>query len=357
MSGRFAQNDMSSAIMADSKDQAFDPLVDMLNELKGQWDGTPRLATAMQRVAGVPDTEWSRMVFRKWMISAIARIMIPGSKVDTMFILEGNQGFKKSTFFSALLPETRYFSDGVSRVKQDVETIRLIHSGPLIFELGELSGLRKQEVDEIKAFLSARDDHLRPLYEAPRQVKRRCIFVGSTNLNDYLRDSTGGRRFWPVVVTRVIDIQTVETERAQWWAEALAAYGDGSGEDGRGERWWLETQVEHDLARVEQDQRYEEDVWTTIIRAWVARKKVPEPEGGVVTATDQMQQDIGNTSMAGDYVTTAQVLEHAIKMKPENIRGPESKRVESVLRKDGWLPSRIYINRKQTRVWKRPIGE
>ena len=358
MSGRFAQNDMSSAIMAVSKDQAFDPLVDMLNELRGQWDGTPRLATAMQRVAGVPDDAWSRLVFRKWMISAIARIMIPGSKVDTMFILEGSQGFKKSTFFSTLLPETRYFSDGVSKVKQDVETLRLIHSGPLIFELGELSGLRKQEVDEIKAFLSGQEDLIRPLYEAPRQMKRRCIFVGSTNLNDYLRDSTGGRRFWPVVVTKVIDIKTVKEERAQWWAEALDAFGEGRPLEGRGERWWLEGGGEDALAAAEQDKRYEEDVWTPTVLAWLGKMKVPVPDGGVKTSTDQMQQDITNTPLAGiEHVTVLQVLKYAVEVDVAHARGAEAKRIEGILRRAGWVTGRVREGCKQVRAWKRPIGE
>ncbi len=349
MSGRFAQTDYSSAIMSASKDKMFDPLVDMLEELKGKWDGHPRLSTHLQRVAGVVDDRWSRLVFRKFMISGVARIMDPGCKVDTMFILEGDQGFKKSTFFSTLLPNDRYFSDGVSKVKTDIETIRLIHSGPLIFELGELSGLRKQEVDEIKAFLSTKVDLLRPLYEAPRQAKRRCIFVGSTNLNDYLRDATGGRRFWPVIVTRVIDIKTVIAERAQLWAEALVAYEAG-------EEWWLESAEDIALAKVEQDRRFEEDIWTPKVRIWLAKKKVPAPNEGATTQNEQFQE-VANEKLAGDYVTVAQVAEHALDIEMKNARGGEGKRIEGILRKDCWLPVRVYINGKQTRVWKRPIGE
>lgn len=357
MMGKVAANDYGSAVISASKDNEFDPLVDMLNELKGKWDGHPRLATHLQRVAGVEDDAWSRLVFRKFMISAVARIMVPGCKVDTMFILEGDQGFKKSTFFSTLIPHKRYFSDGIAKVKHDVETIRLIHSGPLIFELGELSGLRKQEVDEIKAFLSAEEDHLRPLYEAPRKVLRRVVFVGSTNLNDYLRDSTGGRRFWPVIVTRVIDIATVKEEREQLWAEALAAYGDGKGlNDGNGERWWLETAEEHALAKIEQDRRYEEDIWTQKVRTYLTKKKVAIPEEGASTQNEQLQEVV-NEKLPGEYVTVSQVAEHALDIEMKNARGGEAKRIESILRKDSWIPTRIYIDGKRTRVWKRPPGE
>lgn len=353
-SGKVGKDDLMSAITASARDNEFDPLVEMLNELKGKWDGVPRLSNVLQRVAGVIDDDWTKLVFRKFMISCVARILVPGSKVDTMFILEGPQGYRKSTLLSALLPDKRYFSDGVSKVKSDVETLRLIHSGPLIFELGELSGLRKQEVDEIKAFLSTMEDLLRPLYEAPRQIKRRCIFVGSTNLNDYLRDSTGGRRFWPVVVTRIIDIQTVINERAQLWAEALALYGDGSGIDGRGERWWLETTAEHELAMVEQDKRFDEDHWTPVVRTWLENRAVPIPEGGATTQNEQMQE-VANSKLAGDYVTVVQVLEHACKVDIQHGKSGEAKRVEGILRRDGWLPTRIYIAGKRTRVWKRPL--
>lgn len=359
MTGRFAQNDMSSAILSAAKDKEFDPLVSMLEELRGKWDGHPRLKNVLQRVAGVKDTEWTRIVFRKWMISAVARIRDPGCKVDTMMILEGSQGFKKSTFFSTLIPHQRYFSDGVSKVKNDVETIRLIHSGPLIFELGELSGLRKQEVDEIKAFLSAREDHLRPLYEAPRKVLRRCVFVGSTNLDDYLRDSTGGRRFWPVEVTCVIDIATVESEREQWWAEALAAYEAG-------EEWWIESVEEKALAKVEQDKRFQDDAWTPAVVPWLDDRA--EPRGETKTATEDMADSLAETThKAGDYVTTLEVLQHAVKMKIEHIKAGESKRIEGILRTRGWMSGRWSLKkvgphfseprgggRTQQRAWKRP---
>jgi len=346
MRGKISEKDLNSALVGAARENRFDPLADLIRSLHGTWDGIGRLETALQRVAGTPDGEWPRLIFPLWMKSLIARIIWPGCKADTMLILEGRQGLKKSTFFSSLLPDRHYFSDSLNKVKHDIESIRLIHSGPCIFELGELSGLRKPEVEEIKAFLSAYQDDLRPLYEPPRTTDRRCVFVGTTNRADYLRDETGARRFWPVKITHKIDIKTVYEEREQWFAEALHRLACG-------EIWWIEDEVGDLLAETEQEERYEEDIWEPPIRTWLADRRVPEPEGGATNATDQMTQMI-NKERAGDYVTTIQVALHACKMELKNARTSEGIRINKILRRLGWEPGRVTENGVQIRVWLRP---
>jgi predicted P-loop ATPase len=345
MAGMISEKALHSALIAAARGREFDPLADLVMELRGTWDGIPRLETAMQRVANTPDNEWARLIFPIWMKSLVARILWPGCKADSMLILEGPQGFKKSTFFSSLLPFTRYFSDSLSKVRHDIESIRLVHSGPAIFELGELSGLRKQEVEAIKAFLSASEDDLRPLYEAPRKAQRRCVFVGTTNRDDYLRDETGGRRFWPLKVTRPIDIPLVLAEREQWFAEAIALLEAGG-------TWWLEGEHVTYLAQVEQDERYEDDIWEQPIIRWLADKAAPVAEP--TNATNQMAEEM-NKQKAGDCVTTVQVAEYALKVELKNAKNMEGVRINKILRRLGWVPVRITMENKQVRAWQRPL--
>jgi predicted P-loop ATPase len=352
MAGTISEKALFSALLTAAKEKPFDPLADLVVQLRGTWDGVPRLENAMQRVAGSPDTEWTRLIFPIWMKSLVRRILEPGCKADlepgckadAMLILEGAQGFKKSTFFSSLLPDTRFFSDSLSKVRHDIESIRLVHSGPAIFELGELSGLRKQEVEAIKAFLSAFQDDLRPLYEPPRSTPRRCIFVGTTNRDDYLRDETGGRRFWPLKVVQSIDIATVVAEREQWFAEALARLDAG-------ENWWLEGDQANAFAQAEQDDRYEEDIWEQPIMKWLADRCVDSPEPS--SATEQMQQEM-NKQKAGDVVTTIQVALCACKLELKNAKNAEGIRINKILRRLNWKPDRVTIDGKQVRAWIRP---
>lgn len=349
MTSKIQQNDIQSALLAVARRKAFDPLQQQVLSLRGLWDGVPRLDTVFQRIASTPDDAWTRTITPLWFKSLVARILWPGCKVDTMLILEGEQGYKKSSFFQSVLPDMAFFSDSLNRVKHDVESIRLIHSGPAIFEIGELSGLKKQEVEEIKAFLSASQDELRPLFENYRTTKRRCVFVGTTNRDDYLRDETGGRRFWPLKVLRPIDIHTVYNERAQWFAEALYRL------ETLGEIWYLEGADQHQLASAEQDARYEEDIWYQKIAEYLSDKnratnKNPE---NVATSTDQMTEML-NKTRAGDFVTISQVAENALKIEMKHAKSAEGQRINRILRKLKWFPDRETVENTQIRGWRRP---
>jgi predicted P-loop ATPase len=343
--GRITKDDIHSAILASSGERKFDPLQQQLLTLDGTWDGVARLQTVLQRCAGTPDTEWVRTVFPLWLKSLVARILWPGCKADTMLILEGEQGHKKSTFFKLLLPDRRFFSDSLSKVSHSIEAIRMIHSGPAVFEIGELSGLRKQEVEEIKAFLSAEQDDLRPLYEPPRKADRRCVFVGTTNRGDYLRDETGGRRFWPVRVGREIDIALVMAEREQWFAEAIARVKTG-------EKWWLSDARANALAKAEQDERFEEDIWHQPVADWLEKQQVVDP-AVPSDATQQMQTEL-NRERAGIIVTTVQVATYALKLEIKNAKTTEGTRINKILRLLGWAPGRYWVDGKRVRGWKRP---
>ncbi|WP_348982871.1 virulence-associated E family protein [Desulfosporosinus sp. Sb-LF] len=221
---------LNDALLTVVHERAFHPIREYLRNLP-EWDGVPRLEDLLIRYLGAEDSVYTRAVTRKTLVGAVARVMNPGCKFDTMLVLVGRQGIGKSTIFNRLGGE--WFNDSLSmndaRDKTGAEKL----SGYWLLEIAELSGLRKVELEAVKAFLSRQRDIYRPAYgrrtvEQPRQ----CIIVGSTNNETgFLRDSTGNRRFWPVTVTEV------PGDRAPWtlsddvvdqvWAEALAAWKEG----------------------------------------------------------------------------------------------------------------------------------
>jgi predicted P-loop ATPase len=138
-------------------------------------------------------------------------------------------------------------------------------AGVWCVEIAELTGMRRTDIERVKAFASRRVDRYRPSYgrhviAAPRQ----CICIGTTNSERYLKDETGARRFWPVRCGR-IDVAAATRDRDQLWAEALSLYQAG-------EPWWLADSTEVIAARVEQEERYAEDTWTEIIGGYTEGK-------------------------------------------------------------------------------------
>ena len=193
------------------------------------------------------------------MISAVARIMQPGAKVDHMLILEGPQGTKKSSALKALAGAD-WFTDELAEIgsKDAAQQMR----GIWIIEIAELDAISRAEVSRIKAFLSRTRDRYRPPYERyVVEVPRQCVFAGSVNPDTYLRDETGNRRFW-LVRCGVINLDALSRDRDQLWAEAVARYRDGT-------IWWLgETELIAD-AKAEQDRRYHSDAWDSRIDRWL----------------------------------------------------------------------------------------
>jgi hypothetical protein len=246
------------AVQAIAHENTFHPVRDYLDSLI--WDGEPRLDSVLSRYFGALVSEYTVQVGRKWFIGAVARIYKPGCKVDTMLILEGVQGAGKST--GAATMAGSYFTDALGdiRTKEAAEQIQ----GKWIVEVAELDSLNRAEESAIKAFLSRTSDRYRPAYgrravDAPRQ----CVFVGTTNGEAYLKDVTGGRRFWPVKCGKV-DLEALKRDRDQIWAEAVMCYQEGA-------TWWLSDALEGD-AREEQAARREEDPWVSMIERWLSAR-------------------------------------------------------------------------------------
>ncbi len=183
------------------------------------------------------------------MVSAVARALDPGCKADHMLVLEGAQGQRKSTALAALAGED-WFSDALPQMGTKDASSYL--RGKWIIEIAELEAMRK-EMDAIKAFITRQVETFRPAYAREEVYEpRRCVFAGTTNKNDWQRDETGGRRFWPVKVGE-IDLAAIERDRDQLWAEAVALFRAG-------ERWWLDGEVA-EQAHTEAAERRPDDPW------------------------------------------------------------------------------------------------
>ncbi len=220
---RFEPTDsvISDALTVLACQNAYDPVKDLLDGLP-VWDQKPRLDTWLTNhfeAQGAP--EYLAQVFRKWMFAMVLRVYQPGAKFDWMPIFEGTQGIGKSSF-GRLLVGDRYFLDWLPNLNDKDSALSL--QGMWGVEMGELSQFRRNELENIKAFITRTVDKLRPPYgrrliESPR----RCVFFGTTNRETYLTDETGNRRFKPIVVGN-LDFTALRRDRVQLFAEAKWLY-------------------------------------------------------------------------------------------------------------------------------------
>ena len=211
------------------EDRHFHPLREWLDALP-EWDGTVRLENLYINYLGAKNTAYVKAATRKSFVAAVARIYEPGIKFDSVVVLVGPQGCGKSTVFAKI--GKGYYSDSLSLMDMKDKSGAEKLQGYWILELGELAGLKKTDVEVVKAFVSRTDDIYRPSYgRTVESHPRQCIIVGTTNSESgFLRDITGNRRFWPIKVTgnskkKSWDISDEEVE--QLWAEAKHLYEQG----------------------------------------------------------------------------------------------------------------------------------
>jgi predicted P-loop ATPase len=256
--------DVKAAVERVALDNAYNPVTDYLDGLV--WDGTPRIGRWMQRLLGAPDTPFVRAVGPKTLIAAIARARDPGCKVDTVLVLEGEQGIRKSSAIAALFGE-EYTAESVSLFDQHNKMVMQM-LGAWVVELAEFVAIARKDHGSVKGLLSMRADRVvLPYAKLASTHPRRCVFFGTINPEDfgYLTDSTGNRRYWPVAVT-AIDLDGIRERRDQLWAEAQHLYRAGS-------PWWLTDQEEAEAAE-QTAQRQESDPWEPILR----KKLIGYPE-------------------------------------------------------------------------------
>lgn len=257
---------IDGALSLHSEKHKFNDVKNYLSNL--HWDGQPRLDTILVDYLGAKDRAYVRAVTRKAFTAAVARAMEPGCKYDTMLILAGPQGLGKSTFLDKM--SRGWFNDGI-RTFEGKEASELLQ-GVWLLEIQELDAFRKTDVARIKQFLSLRYDRFRAAYgRHVKEIPRCCVFFGTTNTAEFLRDRTGGRRFWPVDVG--VEAQTknvwkdLDGEVDQIWAEAVMRWR-------MGENLFLTGDVEED-AKAEQEAHREASSKEGVIYDFVDRL-VPE---------------------------------------------------------------------------------
>jgi predicted P-loop ATPase len=252
---------------------------------------------------------------RKTLIGAVARALSPGCKLDTALILQGKQGYKKSTFFKVLAGD--YFDDSLGAVSDKDERLKL-HRAWFV-EWSELESIfRRRDVSQTKAFLSSAIDAVRPPYCRDTQdFPRASIIVATTNKDEFLSDETGNRRFWIIPVEKKIDIKLLAKERDAIWAAAVAAFKSG-------EQWWLD---------------YDEEI-------------AAETLAQEFQTTDPWLDPIVNFTQHRDWVLLGDLLNH-LQVDLSRQERSHQMRVTGILKILGWHKNYRTIGSKRCRVWEK----
>lgn len=257
----FSVQQVSAAVEATAQENAYHPIRDYLNSLK--WDGVPRLEHWLHDFLGAEDNEYTAGIGRLFLIGMVARIMKPGCKMDYTLILEGPQGLRKSSA-CRVLAGGRYFSDNLPPIRDASKDLSQHLAGKWLIELAELSATSRADCEALKSFLTRTEETYRPAYGRNEVVQpRQCVFIGTTNRSEYLRDATGDRRFWPVrcgTDGNPIDIESLRDHRDQLFAEAYHLFQSGAA-------WWPDAAFEAEHIKPQQAERFEIDPWEEMILA------------------------------------------------------------------------------------------
>ncbi|MBF0123753.1 MAG: hypothetical protein HQL60_00290 [Magnetococcales bacterium] len=302
-----------------------------------QWDGKERLKSLFIDYCGSnlawpyepskEDEELDKIIATRWFISAVARIYQPGCKADYMLILEGKQRTGKTSFFETI--GKQWYTTTQTEKINDVDFIRSLHTGWII-EMPELSGFSKVDIRTLKSVITTNKDNVRPLYDKfYRNMKRQCVLAGTTNEAQYLKDATGGTRFWPVKIWKV-NIDKLKQDIDQIWAEATARYKNN-------EQWWP-TDKEMELLQKRQETRYEIDVWEDFILRYITQYPTLEKIDDKPFAPAKVFWH--NRGVPLHFIATTELLKTAFDIGIGQQGGVEQKRVAAIMSKIGWIPGR-----------------
>ena len=286
----------SDAVYTVAKENEFHPVREYLEGLK--WDGEDRLTEWLSVYLNAPNTDYEKMIGPRIWISLVSRVMDPGCKADCMPIYIGDQGQRKSTALRVMAGDA-WFTDQIGGVGGGKDT-SIAMSGKWLVEFSDLDGFHGKNADELKAFVSRQSDRYRAMFgryaaDYPRQV----CFAGTTNQRTPLRDFTGNRRYWPIH-TGNAEVEKLEADRDQLWAEALARYR-------KGDPWWLDTPEARALAAEVAEESREVDVLEEEIEMYLRRLQEKETTIARVIET-VMEIEIAEASRA-DQMRVAACLQ------------------------------------------------
>jgi predicted P-loop ATPase len=307
----------TQAIETVAYENRFHPLRTWLRSLT--WDGTPRIDDWLTFYLAAERTTYVQAVGKAWLISAVARVMQPGCKADHVLIVEGRQGLRKSSALKTLAGADWYTDELAEMGSKDAG---LQMRGVWIIELAELDHLKSGETSRIKAFVSRSTDRFRPPYgERLISAPRECVFAGTVNHAEYLKDDTGNRRFWPVAAGGAIDLDALSVDREQIWAEAVSRFDAG-------DPWWITDSDIEMVAKQAQEARREVDPWSETLVAWLE-------------------------NAAFNKITANELITKAIGKRTGEITQKDAERVGSIMWTLGWKRGTVWIGGVSMKGFKR----
>lgn len=315
----------------------FDSAINWLKSLPS-WDGVERCATFLHAYMRAEDNAYHSAVSRYLWTALAGRVLTPGCKADMVPVLSGPQGAYKSTTVASIAPEPNHFIE-IDLSEKDENLARKMR-GKIVGELGELRGLNSKRIEEIKSFVTRQDEEWVPKFkEFSFKYPRRCVFIGTTNENDFLADATGERRWLPVSVPartledKNADLAQLVKDREQLWAEARVLYG------------WHGVMFKEaeELARNEHEKFKHEDAWKTPIWNWLTKDSTDDFDV-CVPATKPMYREL---------ITTTDVMSEALNLEKKGQTTGVSRRVARILKELGFKEARKTVDGQKLRgfVW------
>lgn len=296
-----------------ASESRYSPPLEFLEGLR--WDGINRIDSWLEDYLGVKHSEYASVAGAMFLIGMVARIYRPGCHMRAMPILEGKQFRGKSSALRIL--GGKWFSDTPLDLGNGKETYLMIQ-GVWTYEIAELDAFNRAETTRMKAFISSPSDRFRAPYErSPKDYPRHTVFVGTTNQDEYFKDSTGNTRYWPIACDQVdeIKLEALEQAREQLLAEAVVRFKQG-------DQWWPTADQQARLFDPEQADREIMDPWEDIVSRWLTGRS---------------------------FCTTSEVLVECMKLDPGKIDSSRSMatRIGMVMKRMGWSKQRVMRRGKR----------
>ena len=335
----FPQRTIDASLTSVSHARSFHPIKEYFESLP-EWDGTKRAEFLFIDYLGADDNVYVREATALWLRAAIARIYIPGCKFDYVPVISGPAGIGKSTMMSKI--GVKWFSDSLTFEDMKDKTAAEKLQGVWIHEISELKGMRKMDVETIKAFISRQNDLYRPAYgKRAEEHPRSCVFIGTSNDGNYLKDVTGNRRFWPITVTGaglMSPWDLTDDDVNQIWAEVYATFK----EIGR-KNLYLGKEATK-LAVAAQEAALETDEREGLVSAYLDvllpedwnDRSIPDRKAFFDEFNGEFQEA---GSVERDGISIAEILTECLGHAKGRTGRKESNEVASILRRLGYEPS------------------